>query len=197
MSNYVKFSVPEDLKNLQADVVSKISKSGKIKVGINEVTKMVERNTAKLVLIAEDINPAEIVMHLPVICKEKNIAYSYVSTKEELGKMSGINAKASAIAVIDEGVLKKEFSALISKIDEISGGKSKSEDKPKAEKKPTDKKPAEKKEKPSEEPKKKEAADEKKEEKPSEKKEATEEKKEKVAEEKPAEKKEEAVEKKE
>lgn len=194
MSNYVKFSVPEDLKNLQADVVSKISKSGKIKVGINEVTKMVERNTAKLVLIAEDISPAEIVMHLPVICKEKNIAYSYVSTKEELGKMSGINAKASAIAVIDEGVLKKEFSALISKIEEISGGKSKSEDKPKAEKKPVDKKPVEKKEKPSEEPKKEEVAEEKKEEKPiAKKEEVAEEKKE----EKPAEKKEEAVEKKE
>lgn len=151
MADYVKFSVPEDLKNLQADVVSKISKSGKIKVGINEVTKMVERNTAKLVLIAEDITPAEIVMHLPIICKEKNIPFSYVSTKEELGKISGINAKASAIAIVDEGVLKKEFSALISKIEELSGGKSKSEDKPKpAEKKPVEKKekPIEKKEKP-------------------------------------------------
>lgn len=165
MADYVKFSVPEDLKNLQADVVSKISKSGKIKVGINEVTKMVERNTAKLVLIAEDIAPAEIVMHLPIICKEKNIAFSYVSTKEELGKVSGINAKASAIAIVDEGVLKKEFSALISKIEELSGVKGKStEDKPKpAEKKPVEKKekPVEKKEKPVKVEKKEEPAEEK------------------------------------
>lgn len=154
MAEFVKFSVPEDLKNLQADVISKVSKSGKIKVGINEVTKTIERNTAKLVVIAQDISPAEIVMHVPIICKEKSIPFTYVSTREELGKISGIGAKASAIAIVDEGVLKKEFSALLSKIEEISGvtAKSKSaeakEEKPKAaEKKPAvEKKPVAKKE---------------------------------------------------
>jgi large subunit ribosomal protein L7Ae len=165
MADYVKFSVPEDLKSLQVEVISKLSKSGKIKVGINEVTKMIERNTAKLVLMAQDISPAEIVMHVPVICKEKNIPFSYVSTKEELGKIAGINAKASAIAIVDEGVLKKEFSALISKLEEISGVKPKSEDKPKTEHKPAaehkpkpvaEKKPVEKKEKPAEKKEKKE-----------------------------------------
>lgn len=154
MAEFVKFSVPEDLKNLQADVISKVSKSGKIKVGINEVTKTIERNTAKLVVIAQDISPAEIVMHVPIICKEKSIPFTYVSTREELGKISGIGAKASAIAIVDEGVLKKEFSALLSKIEEISGVTSKSkpaeakEEKPKAaEKKPAvEKKPVAKKE---------------------------------------------------
>lgn len=160
MAEFVKFSVPEDLKNLQADVISKVSKSGKIKVGINEVTKTIERNTAKLVVIAQDISPAEIVMHVPIICKEKGIPFTYVSTREELGKISGINAKSSAISIVDEGVLKKEFSALISKIEEISGitVKAKTEvkekpvaekkEKPAAEKKPVAKKEvAEKKEK--------------------------------------------------
>ena len=181
MADYVKFSVPEDLKNLQADVVSKISKSGKIKVGINEVTKMVERNTAKLVLIAEDITPAEIVMHLPIICKEKNIAFSYVSTKEELGKVSGINA----ITIVDEGVLKKEFSALISKIEELSGGKSKAEDKPK----PAEKKPVAKKEEPKVEKKEKPKVEKKEEPK-------VEKKEEPKVEEKPVAKKEEVAEEK-
>jgi len=137
MAEFVKFSVPEDLRNLQADVISKISKSGKIKVGINEVTKTIERNTAKLVVIAQDISPAEIVMHVPVICKEKNISFTYVATRQELGKISGIGAKASTISIIDEGVLKKEFNALLSKIEEINGTTTKpkpaSEDKPKVE----------------------------------------------------------------
>jgi large subunit ribosomal protein L7Ae len=143
MAEFVKFSVPEDLKNLQADVISKVSKSGKIKVGINEVTKTIERNTAKLVVIAQDISPAEIVMHVPIICKEKSIPFTYVSTREELGKISGIGAKASAIAIVDEGVLKKEFSALLSKIEEISGVTAKSKPEAKEEKpKAADKKPA-------------------------------------------------------
>jgi len=134
MAEYVKFSVPADLKTLQADVVSKISKSGKIKIGINEVTKTIERNIAKLVIIAEDISPAELIMHVPVICKEKSIPFTYVSTKEELGKIVGISAKASSVAITDEGVAKKEFSALINKIEEISGVVSKKAEAAKPEK---------------------------------------------------------------
>lgn len=165
MAEFVKFSVPEDLKTLQADVISKISKSGKIKVGINEVTKTIERNTAKLVVIAQDVSPAELVMHVPVICKEKKIPFTYVLTREDLGKISGINAKASAISIIDEGVLKKEFSGLLSKLEEINGSGSKpvsekpkaKEEKPKVkEDKPKPKEEKPKKEEVSEKPEKKE-----------------------------------------
>jgi large subunit ribosomal protein L7Ae len=125
MAEFVKFQVPEDLVTLQKDVLSKISKSGKIKIGINEVTKVIERNTAKLVLIAEDVAPVEIIMHVPILCKEKKVPFSYVKTREELGKISGISAKASSIAIMDEGVAKKEFSSLLTKISEISGDKPK------------------------------------------------------------------------
>ena len=53
------------------DVVEKARKTGKVEKGTNEVTKAVERGTAKLVVYATDVEPKEIVMHLPIICKEK------------------------------------------------------------------------------------------------------------------------------
>ena len=120
MSDYIKFSVSEDLRSLQDETLKKIAKSGKIKIGINEVTKAIERNTAKLVVIAEDVTPVEIVMHIPVIAKEKNIPYTYVKTKDDLGKAVGISAKASCIAVMDAGVVTKELQSLIGKIQEIT-----------------------------------------------------------------------------
>ncbi|MFA6649787.1 MAG: 50S ribosomal protein L7Ae [archaeon] len=123
MSEYVKFKISEELKNLQDEVFKKISKSGKIKIGINEVTKAIERGTAKLVAIAEDVTPAEIVMHLPVIAKEKKIPFTYFKTKADLGKAVGISAKASSIAIIDAGVSQKELSSLINKISDMIGGK--------------------------------------------------------------------------
>jgi large subunit ribosomal protein L7Ae len=123
MAEFVKFQVPEALRTLQAEVLGRVNKSGKIKIGINEVTKTIERGTAKLVLIAEDVSPAEVVMHIPVLCKNKNVPFSYVLTREELGKVVGISAKASSIAVTDEGVVKKEFASLLDKISEIYGGK--------------------------------------------------------------------------
>lgn len=123
MSEFIKFSMPEDLRVLQDETIKKLSKSGKIKIGINEVTKTIERGNAKLVIIAEDVSPAEIVMHVPVIAKEKKIPFSYAKTKEDLGKMVGISAKASCVAITDAGSMQKELSTLVDKLDEVSGGK--------------------------------------------------------------------------
>ncbi len=47
--------------------------SGKLKKGANEVTKVIEKGKAKLVVIAEDTSPKEIIMHIPMLCEEKKI----------------------------------------------------------------------------------------------------------------------------
>lgn len=77
--------------------------SGKVRKGINEVTKCVEKGTAKLVAYAGDINPPEIVMHLPLLCKEKGIPCVKVGGKEELGAAAGLTVPTSAVAVLTEG----------------------------------------------------------------------------------------------
>ena len=81
------FSVPEKLAKEQISLLENANKNGKIRIGVNETTKAVERSKALLVLVAEDVNPEEIVMHLPLICKEKNIPCSFVKTKKELGNL--------------------------------------------------------------------------------------------------------------
>ena len=84
-----------------------IAKStGKIKKGTNEVTKAIERGTAKLVAYAGDINPAEIVMHLPLLAEEKGIKCVKVPSKEELGAAAGLSVGTSAVAIIVEGEAK-------------------------------------------------------------------------------------------
>ena len=77
--------------------------SGKIKKGTNEVTKAIEKGQAKLVVYAKDTNPPEIVMHLPLLAKEKNIPCVQVSSKEELGTAAGMTVPTSAIAIVKEG----------------------------------------------------------------------------------------------
>jgi len=90
---------------LQAIEVAKTT--GKIKKGANETTKAVERGTAKLAVIAKDVQPAEVVMHIPLIAKEKGIPCVQVDSKEELGQAAGIGVPTAAIAVIEEGDAKK------------------------------------------------------------------------------------------
>ncbi len=120
MAEYVKFSVPEEMRAKQAGLLEKIAKSGKVRIGSNEATKAAERGTAKLIVIAEDVTPPEIVMHLPLICKEKNIPFSYVSTKKGLGQYIGIDVGSAAIAVLDEGEAKKEFADFAKKLQELA-----------------------------------------------------------------------------
>lgn len=76
---------------------------GSVKKGINEVTKSVERNLASLVVIAEDVEPAEVVMHIPTLCDQKKITYVYVPTKQEIGNAVGINVPCSAVAIEKAG----------------------------------------------------------------------------------------------
>jgi len=88
-------------KALEAIEIAK--STGKIKKGANEVTKAIERGTAKLVAYAADTTPPEIIMHIPLLCKEKNIVCVKVPSREELGTAAGLPVKTTAIAVTVEG----------------------------------------------------------------------------------------------
>lgn len=81
--------------------------TGKLCKGSNEVTKAIERGKAKLVAVANDVNPPEIIMHIPLLCKEKNIPCVSVGSKEELGTAAGIDRPTVAVAIIAEGEAKK------------------------------------------------------------------------------------------
>jgi large subunit ribosomal protein L7Ae len=85
------------------EIIEVANKTGKIKKGVNEVTKAVERGTAKIVIIAKDVNPPEITMHLPLLCKDKGIKCLEVPTRAELGAAAGLPIPTVAIAVINEG----------------------------------------------------------------------------------------------
>ncbi len=119
MAQYVKFSVPKEIADRQLTAIEKVKKSGKIRVGVNEVTKAVERGQAKFVFIAEDVTPAEIVMHLPVLCRDKKIPFSFVSAKKDLGEKSGLEVGTSAIAITEEGDAKNDLESLAKQVSEL------------------------------------------------------------------------------
>ena len=93
--------------------------SGKIKKGMNETTKAVERGIAKFVVIAEDVEPEEIVMHLPALCEEKKIPYGYVSSKQELGRAVGIDVACAAACIIDAGEAKDSLNEIVERIEAL------------------------------------------------------------------------------
>lgn len=101
--SYVKFETSPEMIKKAYDLIQIASTTGKVRRGTNEVTKSIERGTAKIVVIAENVDPEEIVMHLPEICREKGVPFAYVPDRKELGKFSGMEVQSAAIAVEDAG----------------------------------------------------------------------------------------------
>ncbi|MFP3130827.1 MAG: 50S ribosomal protein L7Ae [Nitrososphaeria archaeon] len=119
--SYVKFDTPNELAQAALDAVKQAKDSGKIRKGTNEVTKAVERGEAKLVIIAEDVDPPEIVAHLPLICGERKIPYIYVKSKKDLGAAAGLQVGAAAVAIIDPGQAKQIVDQVTSQLSKIIG----------------------------------------------------------------------------
>ena len=105
-----------EIANKAYEAIEIAKTTGKIKKGTNETTKVIERGVAKLVVAAKDVNPPEVIMHLPVLCKEKNIPYVEVPSKEELGAAAGLEVPTSSVAIVQEGEAKDLIKQIVSKL---------------------------------------------------------------------------------
>merc|ERR1712115_7517 len=87
-----------------------------VRMGVNTVTTLIEQKKAKLVVIACDVNPIEIVLHLPALCRKQGIPYCIVGDKGRLGQV--VKRKTvTCLAVCDvESNDKTAFSKLVEAI---------------------------------------------------------------------------------
>jgi len=113
---YVNVDVPAELKQEALKILEKARDTGKTRKGTNETTKAIERNQAKLVLIADDVQPPEIVAHLPLLCEEKNIPYVVCGTKKDIGKALGLEVQSSSAGILNPGSAKEALAALAKKL---------------------------------------------------------------------------------
>ncbi|MCX9075187.1 MAG: 50S ribosomal protein L7Ae [Candidatus Methanoperedens sp.] len=128
---YIKFEVPADLANKALEALEMARDTGKIRKGTNETTKAIERGIAKgtnettkaiergiakLVLIGEDVNPPEIVAHMPSLCDEKNTPYIFVKKQVELGAACGLTVGSGAAAIVEPGKGKELVDEVVQKV---------------------------------------------------------------------------------
>ena len=121
---YVKFEVSKELADAAYEALQIAAKTGAVRKGTNETTKAIERASAKLVVIAEDVEPPEVVAHLPLLCDERKIPYIFVPNKEKIGTAIGIDVPAAAASIVKEGDaagLIKEIAARLEQLKRGSG----------------------------------------------------------------------------
>ncbi|TRO49246.1 50S ribosomal protein L7ae [Candidatus Bathyarchaeota archaeon] len=119
---YVKYAVPKEIVGAAYEALQLASKSGIVRKGTNEATKAVERAQAKLVVIAEDVDPPEVIAHLPLLCDERKIPYVFVPQKIKLGNAVGIDVPAASVVIIKEGDATGLINEIIMRIEQVKRG---------------------------------------------------------------------------
>ena len=119
MPVYVDYETPADLADRALDALEVARDTGTVKKGTNETTKAVERGNADLVYIAEDVQPEEIVMHLPELAEEKGIAVVFVETQDDLGHAAGLEVGSAAAGIVDAGDAEDDVEDISEKVEEL------------------------------------------------------------------------------
>ena len=119
---YVKYEAPKEIVDAAYEALSIASKSGNVRKGTNEATKAVERAQAKLVVIAEDVDPPEVIAHLPLLCDERKIPYVFVPGKEKLGTSVGIDVPCASACIIKEGDAAGLIKEIITRLEQVKRG---------------------------------------------------------------------------
>jgi len=69
-----------------------------VRYGINEVTTLIEQKQAKLVVIAHDVDPIELVVWLPTLCRKRDVPYCIVKSKSRLGAL--VHKKTTSVLAL-------------------------------------------------------------------------------------------------
>ncbi len=117
---FMKFDVSKELAEAAYEALQVARDTGKIKKGTNESTKAIERGIAKLVYIAEDVQPPEVVAHLPLLCEERKTSYIYVPSKLKLGTSTGLKVGAAAVCIIEPGDAAELVKEITSKLETLA-----------------------------------------------------------------------------
>ncbi|KAI8070424.1 ribonucleoprotein-associated protein [Gongronella butleri] len=87
------------LTNTILDLVQQASHYKQLKKGANEATKTLNRGISEFIVMAADTDPLEILLHLPLLCEDKNVPYVFVPSKTALGRACGVSRYVIAASV--------------------------------------------------------------------------------------------------
>merc|ERR1711935_700369 len=110
-----------DLATSILDLLKQAASYKQLKKGANEAAKTLNRGTAEFIVMAADTEPIEIILHLPLLCEDKNVHYIFVPSKQALGRACGVsrNVCACSVASNDKSQLHTQITAVKSAIEKF------------------------------------------------------------------------------
>lgn len=103
------------------NIVQQANNHQQLRRGANEATKTLNRNQSELIIMAADADPLEIILHLPLLCEDKNVPYVFVRSKQALGRASGVQRSIVACSIVqsETSQLKPQVQGLHQEIEKL------------------------------------------------------------------------------
>lgn len=122
MSNPKAYPLADaELSGKILDLVQQASHYKQLKKGANEATKTLNRGISEFIIMAADAQPIEIILHLPLLCEDKNVPYVFVPSKMALGRACGVSRPVISCSVTtnDASELKNQILAIKLQIEKL------------------------------------------------------------------------------
>lgn len=103
------------------ELVQQATNYKQLRKGANEATKTLNRGLAQLIVLAGDTEPLEILLHLPLLCEDKNVPYVFVRSKQALGRACGVSRPVIACSVTEKygSQLKPQIESLQRNVEQL------------------------------------------------------------------------------
>lgn len=103
------------------DVIQQAQNLRQLKKGANEATKTLNRGISEFIIMAADAEPIEILLHLPLLCEDKNVPYVFVPSKTALGRACGVSRPviAASVTTNDSSSIKTQIYSIKDKIETL------------------------------------------------------------------------------
>lgn len=110
-----------ELSTAILDLVHQAGHYKQLRKGANEATKTLNRGISEFIVIAADTEPLEVVLHLPLLCEDKNVPFVFVPSKTALGKACGVSRPVTAVSVTsnEASELKNQIIAMRNQIEKL------------------------------------------------------------------------------
>jgi len=109
------------LNNQILELANQATQYKQLKKGANEATKTLNRGIAELIILTADTEPIEILLHLPLLCEEKNVPYIFIESKAALGRACNISRPviAASVTTSEHRELQSQLETIKKEIDRL------------------------------------------------------------------------------
>ncbi|KAK9506347.1 hypothetical protein O3M35_008302 [Rhynocoris fuscipes] len=98
-------------------LIKKASKNREYcKTGLKLVQSAIRKGATGLVILAGDVSPVDVMIHLPAVCEDKEIPYCYVPSKDDIGTAMGVTRGVITVLILDNPEIQELYAEILDEV---------------------------------------------------------------------------------